>query len=144
MIGKKHGSTPPTTTTTTTTASYRRRRHPVLPAAIGSTAGATRIPAIDCEMVGVGPGGVRSALARVCLVDAAAGACCMDVHVSPRERATDNRAHVSGVAPFDLRGAPDLDTVRERVKHRIIAGRTLVGHAIAHDLARPDDLPPAG
>ena len=128
---KKHGSAPQTTTAAATAPPPPPPS--LLPAAIGSTAGATRILAMDCEMVGVGPGGVRSALARVCLVNEA-GCVLLDTHVSPRERVTDHRTHVSGVAPSDLRGAPDLDTVRERVE-RIIAGRTLVGHAIAHDLA---------
>lgn len=83
-------------------------------------------------MVGVGPGGARSALARVCIVNEA-GAVLLDTHVAPRERVTDYRTRVSGVSPADLRGAPDLDTVRARVE-RLIAGRLLVGHAITHDL----------
>jgi len=88
---------------------------------------------MDCEMVGVGPGGARSALARVCLVNEAGGVL-LDSHVAQRERVTDHRTAVSGVTPADLRGAPDLGVVRERVE-RLIAGRTLVGHAITHDLA---------
>ena len=146
-IGKKHGGggggggkkqkkeggphpSPPSLPTTTSTPAAPPA---LLPAAIGSTAGATRVLAMDCEMVGVGPGGARSALARVCLVNEA-GHILLDTHVSPRERVTDHRTHVSGVAPAHLRGAPDLDTVRARVE-RLLDGRVLVGHALAHDLA---------
>ena len=39
----------------------------------GESAGATGVVAMDCEMVGVGEGGVRSALARVCVVRPAVG-----------------------------------------------------------------------
>lgn len=37
---------------------------------IGHTAGATAVLALDCEMVGVGPGGERDALARISIVSA--------------------------------------------------------------------------
>lgn len=37
---------------------------PAAPRAVGSVEGATRVLAVDCEMVGVGPGGTRSSLAR--------------------------------------------------------------------------------
>jgi RNA exonuclease 4 len=127
-IGKKHGGKGGATTTTTSPPPPS-----ALPSAIGSNTAPTRILAMDCEMVGVGPGGTRSALARVCLVNEVGGVV-LDTHVSPRERVTDYRTHVSGVTPACLRGAPDLDVVRERVE-RLIAGRTLVGHAITHDLA---------
>jgi RNA exonuclease 4 len=146
-IGKKHAAggkkaghaRPPTTTTTPTTTPATHRApppphlpQPALPAAIGSTTAPTRVLAMDCEMVGVGPGGARSALARVCIVNDA-GAVLLDTHVAPRERVTDYRTRVSGVTPACLRGAPDLGSVRERVE-RLIAGRVLVGHAITHDL----------
>jgi RNA exonuclease 4 len=102
------------------------------PGAIGSTVAPTRILAMDCEMVGVGPGGARSALARVCIINEA-GAVLLDTHVAQRERVTDYRTRVSGVTPACLRSAPDLAAVRERVE-RLIDGRLLVGHAISHDL----------
>ena len=41
----------------------------VKPHKVGSAAGSHRVVAMDCEMVGVGPDGERSALARVSIID---------------------------------------------------------------------------
>lgn len=57
--------------------------------------------AIDCEMVGVGPGGVESALARISLVNFN-GAVLMDAYVKPQEKVTDYRTFVSGIEPHHL------------------------------------------
>lgn len=57
--------------------------------------------AIDCEMVGVGPEGEESALARVSLVNYN-GAVLMDEYVKPQERVTDFRTAVSGITPKHL------------------------------------------
>ena len=83
-------------------------------------------------MVGVGPGGARSSLARVCLVNER-GAVVLDTHVAQRERVTDHRTRVSGVRPEHLEGAPDAAEVRRRVGE-LVEGRVLVGHAVSHDL----------
>ena len=53
-------------------------------------AGVTPIVALDCEMVGVGPDGTRSALARVAVVNAE-GNVLLDVFVKPKEKVTDYR-----------------------------------------------------
>lgn len=58
--------------------------------------------AIDCEMVGVGPEGVESMLARVSIVNYH-GAVILDRFVRPREKVTDYRTWVSGVREEDLR-----------------------------------------
>ena len=44
---------------------------------------ALQVVALDCEMVGVGPGGLRSMLARVCLVNNL-GIVLMDELVQPQ------------------------------------------------------------
>ncbi|KAG5463755.1 MAG: ribonuclease H-like domain-containing protein [Olpidium bornovanus] len=67
--------------------------------------------AIDCEMVGVGPNGSESALARVSIVNFN-GAVILDKFVKPREAVTDYRT-------------PDVAGV--------IRGRTVVGHSLRHD-----------
>lgn len=54
--------------------------------------------AMDCEMVGVGPDGKESALARASLVNYN-GAVLLDVFVKPKERVTDYRTFVSGITP---------------------------------------------
>jgi RNA exonuclease 4 len=103
-------------------------------AATGTTdaAPATPVLAIDCEMVGVGPDGKRSALARVCLVNDR-GQVVLDTHVAPREKVTDYRTWVSGVRAEDLIGAPSLEEVQRRVAE-LVSGRVLVGHSISGDL----------
>ncbi|EDP42507.1 hypothetical protein MGL_3265 [Malassezia globosa CBS 7966] len=88
--------------------------------------------AIDCEMVGVGPRGTGSALARVSIVNWH-GHVVLDTFVKPKERVTDYRTWVSGVRPGDLKKAPSFATVQARVAD-IIKGRVLVGHAIQNDL----------
>jgi RNA exonuclease 4 len=97
-----------------------------------ATRALTRVLAVDCEMVGVGPGGVRSSLARVCLVNES-GAVVLDTHVAQREKVTDHRTRVSGIRPEHLDSAPDAAEVRRRVGE-LIEGRVLVGHAVSHDL----------
>lgn len=62
----------------------------------------TKAVAIDCEMVGVGPDGEDSILARVSLVNQF-GKCIYDKHVKPTERVTDHRTAVSGIRPEDIR-----------------------------------------
>ena len=52
--------------------------------------GVTPVLSLDCEMVGVGPDGTRSALARVCIVNEQ-GNVLLDVHCKPKERVTDYR-----------------------------------------------------
>jgi RNA exonuclease 4 len=88
--------------------------------------------AIDCEMVGVGPDGSESMLARVSIVNWH-GAVLMDSFVKPKEKVTDYRTWVSGVRPSDLQGAPNFQEVQSEVA-KLIKGRVLVGHAIHNDL----------
>lgn len=83
-------------------------------------------------MVGVGPEGVESALARVSLVNYD-GVVILDRYVRPRERVTDFRTEVSGIEPHHLKTAQDFKQVQQQVAD-IIKDRILVGHALQHDL----------
>ena len=67
----------------------------------GNRNGVTDILAIDCEMVGVGESGRRSALARVCIVNDD-GNVIYDEYVKPKERVTDFRSAVSGILPSHM------------------------------------------
>lgn len=58
--------------------------------------------AIDCEMVGVGPEGSISTLARVSITNFH-GKTVMDEFIMPLEKITDYRTHVSGITPQLLR-----------------------------------------
>lgn len=56
----------------------------------------TNFLALDCEMVGVGPFGLESALARVTIVNYV-GDIVLDEFVRPQEQVTDWRTPVSGI-----------------------------------------------
>jgi RNA exonuclease 4 len=88
--------------------------------------------AVDCEMVGVGPEGSESILARVSIVNWH-GAVLLDTFVQPKEKVTDYRTWVSGVRPSDLQDAPSFEKVQADVA-KLIKGRILIGHAIHNDL----------
>ncbi|KAJ3342115.1 3'-5' exonuclease [Gonapodya sp. JEL0774] len=88
--------------------------------------------AIDCEMVGVGPDGSRSMLARVSIVNYH-GFCVMDEFVEPMERVTDYRTAVSGITPELLQNAKPFKVVQNRVAE-LLTGRILVGHSLRNDL----------
>jgi RNA exonuclease 4 len=90
-------------------------------------------------MVGLGPLGSESALARVSVVNYH-GHVLMDTFVQPRERVTDWRTWVSGVREVDLVGAPEFGVVQKRVSE-LVKGRILVGHAIENDLHVSLDSP---
>jgi RNA exonuclease 4 len=121
-----------TTTTTATTVAAAAAATTTTTTTTTTTAPLTQVLAIDCEMVGVGPEGKRSALARVCLVNDQ-GHVVLDTFVSPKERVTDYRTWVSGVRAEDLRDAPPLEEVQRRVA-ALVAGRVLVGHSLSGDL----------
>ncbi|KAI8959208.1 ribonuclease H-like domain-containing protein [Daldinia sp. FL1419] len=90
--------------------------------------------AIDCEMVGVGPEGRESTLARVSVVDFH-GRQVYDSFVRPRETVTDWRTHITGLTPrILLPVARSFDEVQEAVA-KLMRGRIIVGHDIRHDLA---------
>lgn len=90
--------------------------------------------ALDCEMVGVGPGGSRSVLARASVVDYN-GRCLLDTFVRVEERVTDYRTFVSGIRPEDLcsPNAISFGECRKQVQ-RVLQGKILVGHAVHNDL----------
>ncbi|PTB39815.1 3'-5' exonuclease [Trichoderma asperellum] len=88
--------------------------------------------AIDCEMVGVGPGGHESALARISIVDFH-GRQIYDSYVKPVERVTNWRTTVSGISQKEMRFARDFSEVQKEVDD-IIKDKILIGHDIKHDL----------
>jgi RNA exonuclease 4 len=64
--------------------------------------------ALDCEMVGVGEGGFKSALARVSIVDYN-NAIVFDTYVKVSEPVTDYRTFVSGVRPEHIESDLAMD-----------------------------------
>ncbi|CAI8033052.1 RNA exonuclease 4 [Geodia barretti] len=98
----------------------------------GNDKSAGRYVALDCEMVGTGPGGSFSMVACVCLVNHH-GNVLLDTFVAPMDRVTDYRTAISGVSAKDLRGAPEFKSVQKQVSD-ILEDRILVGHSLQNDL----------
>lgn len=95
----------------------------------------THYVGLDCEMVGVGPSGKQSALARACLVDYQ-GDVLYDRYVRPKGFVTDFRTKYSGVRSGNLRKgeACTFEECQLEVA-KLIKGKVLVGHALKNDLA---------
>ncbi|CCA68309.1 related to REX4-strong similarity to X.laevis XPMC2 protein [Serendipita indica DSM 11827] len=93
----------------------------------------TKFIAMDCEMVGVGPFGVESALARVTVVNYV-GDVVLDEFVLPQEAVTDWRTAVSGVRKEDMVNAKSFGEVQAMVSE-LLNDRYLVGHALHNDLS---------
>uniref|UniRef100_A0A7N5JJB4 RNA exonuclease 4 n=1 Tax=Ailuropoda melanoleuca TaxID=9646 RepID=A0A7N5JJB4_AILME len=94
--------------------------------------GLTRALAMDCEMVGVGPKGEESVVARVSIVNQY-GKCVYDKYVKPTQPVTDYRTAVSGIRPENLKQGEKLEVVQKEVAD-MLKGRVLVGHAVHNDL----------
>lgn len=89
--------------------------------------------AMDCEMVGVGTGGTRSALARVSIVDSE-GVVLMDRFVKPDEPVTDYRTHITGITAERLtrRDVMKPEAAKEQAA-ALMEGKLVVGHALQND-----------
>ena len=87
------------------------------------------------KMVGIGPEGLDSAVARVTICNWAEKVV-LDTFVKVPVEVTDYRTFVSGIEAKDLESdrALSLDQVREMVK-TILHGKILIGHALENDLA---------
>ncbi|XP_051262505.1 interferon-stimulated 20 kDa exonuclease-like 2 [Dicentrarchus labrax] len=87
--------------------------------------------AIDCEMVGSGPKGHISQLARCSLVSYD-GDVVYDKFIKPAMPVTDFRTRWSGIRRCDLVNAvPHSDARKEIV--RLLMGKVVIGHAIHND-----------
>jgi len=89
--------------------------------------------ALDCEMVGIGSGGKKSALARVSIVDWDLNVI-LDTFVKVPIRVTDFRTHVSGVEAKNIKdkNAMGVEECRNTVA-AILKDKILVGHALTND-----------
>ncbi|CAG8612210.1 6756_t:CDS:2, partial [Ambispora gerdemannii] len=87
--------------------------------------------AIDCEMVGIGPNGAKSLLARVSLVDFH-GNIVFDSYVKPNQPVTDYRTKFSGITEDSLKDAKSFNWVRQQVND-IIDDNIVIGHSLYFD-----------
>jgi RNA exonuclease 4 len=90
--------------------------------------------ALDCEMVGVGPEGLESALARVSIINWN-NEIVLDTYVTVQEEVTDYRTFVSGIRPEHIQSesAISLNQVRA-LSMNMLQGKILIGHALENDL----------
>lgn len=85
-------------------------------------------------MVGVGPEGSESSLARVSMVNFH-GAVQLDIYVQQREQVTDWRTFVSGITPKHMSSDKAVSFAEAQNKvAELIKDRILIGHAIENDL----------
>lgn len=115
--------------------------------AVGPLAAAKGLPskyvAIDCEMVGTGPKGRVSQLAR-CSIVSYDGDVVYDKFIRPSVPVTDYRTRWSGIRHKDLVKATPYTEARKEIL-RLLAGKVVIGHAIHNDFkvlgyAHPSDL----
>lgn len=91
----------------------------------------SKLVAIDCEMVGTGPGGCTSSLAR-CSIVGYEGDVLYDSYVRPTEPIVDYRTRWSGIRKKHMVNAvPFCKAQREILK--ILSGKVVVGHAVHND-----------
>ncbi|NXF27647.1 I20L2 protein, partial [Rhodinocichla rosea] len=119
------GSAPPVSQNGPTGAKGKAR------GAVGAPPAPPKLVALDCEMVGTGPGGRTSALAR-CSVVTYEGDVVYDRYVRPEAPVVDYRTRWSGIRPRHLARALPFRRARQQVL-QILAGKVVVGHAIHND-----------
>jgi len=89
--------------------------------------------AMDCEMVGVGPSGTRSVLARVSIVDHE-GNILLDKFVRQNETITDYRTHITGITAATLQGPGVIkEELARKLAAQLMDGKVVVGHALQND-----------
>uniref|UniRef100_A0A3P9IMP1 Interferon stimulated exonuclease gene 20 like 2 n=1 Tax=Oryzias latipes TaxID=8090 RepID=A0A3P9IMP1_ORYLA len=87
--------------------------------------------AIDCEMVGTGPKGSISQLAR-CSIVSYEGDVIYDKYINPSMPVTDYRTRWSGIRPRDLVKATPYSEARKEIL-KLLMGKVVIGHAIHND-----------
>lgn len=90
-----------------------------------------KIVAIDCEMVGTGPKGRNSALAR-CSVVNYQGDVVYDKYIKPPSPVTDYRTRWSGIHWKHLVNATPFQVAQKEVL-KLLHGKMVIGHAIQND-----------
>lgn len=140
-------SMPSLTVTVNNIGSHEKPKEPVntksaavgsMPAVSGShkpSATPTGIPtkylAIDCEMVGTGPKGRVSQLAR-CSIVSYDGDVVYDKFINPSMPVTDYRTRWSGIRRCDLIKATPYSEARKEIL-KLLMGKVVIGHAIHND-----------
>ncbi|XP_032991821.1 interferon-stimulated 20 kDa exonuclease-like 2 [Lacerta agilis] len=91
----------------------------------------SKVVAIDCEMVGTGPGGRNSDLAR-CSVVSYHGDVVYDKYVRPLSPITNYRTRWSGIQRHHMKNAVPFKVAQKEIL-KVLSGKIVVGHAIHND-----------
>uniref|UniRef100_A0A8D0G3F1 Interferon stimulated exonuclease 20 like 2 n=1 Tax=Sphenodon punctatus TaxID=8508 RepID=A0A8D0G3F1_SPHPU len=91
----------------------------------------SKMVAIDCEMVGTGPGGRNSDLAR-CSIVSYHGDVIYDKYIRPVNHITNFRTRWSGIRKHHMTGATPFKTAQKEIL-KILSGKIVIGHAIHND-----------
>ncbi|XP_058907673.1 interferon-stimulated 20 kDa exonuclease-like 2 isoform X1 [Kogia breviceps] len=91
----------------------------------------TKMVAIDCEMVGTGPKGHVSSLAR-CSIVSYSGDVLYDEYILPPCHIVDYRTRWSGIRKQHMVNATPFKIARSQIL-KILTGKIVVGHAIHND-----------
>ncbi|NXE94699.1 I20L2 protein, partial [Menura novaehollandiae] len=102
-----------------------------IPKAGGAPPVPPKLVAMDCEMVGTGPGGRTSALAR-CSIVTYEGDIVYDQYVRPEAPIVDYRTRWSGIRRHHMDRAVPFRKAQQQVL-QILTGKVVVGHAIHND-----------
>lgn len=140
--GASHCSSKPSTSTHSlpsppATVNKGSSHCPSVPSSQRSTASQTsagfpsKYLAIDCEMVGTGPKGSISQLAR-CSVVSYDGDVIYDKFINPSVPVTDYRTRWSGIRRSDLINAMPYPVARKEIL-RLLMGKVVIGHAVHND-----------
>ncbi|KAK5866967.1 hypothetical protein PBY51_011496 [Eleginops maclovinus] len=103
--------------------------------------GSTTVVALDCEMVGTGPSGRCSELARCSILDYH-GNVLYDKYIRPCHPVTDYRTRWSGIRRYHLHNAVPFNQARVEILS-ILEGKVVVGHSIYNDFEVLDAVHPA-
>lgn len=90
--------------------------------------------ALDCEMVGVGPEGLDSVLARLSIINWD-NELVFDTYVKVEKTVTDYRTFVSGIRQEDIESESALTLEEAQYQaFKILKGKILIGHGLENDL----------
>ncbi|XP_054855268.1 interferon-stimulated 20 kDa exonuclease-like 2 [Eublepharis macularius] len=96
-----------------------------------SLATPSKMVAVDCEMVGTGPGGRISDLARCSIVNYY-GDVMYDKYIRPVNPITNYRTKWSGIRRHHMTNAVPFKTAQKEIL-KILTGKIVIGHAIHND-----------
>nr|XP_003228457.1 PREDICTED: interferon-stimulated 20 kDa exonuclease-like 2 [Anolis carolinensis]XP_008120260.1 PREDICTED: interferon-stimulated 20 kDa exonuclease-like 2 [Anolis carolinensis] len=91
----------------------------------------SKMVAIDCEMVGTGPGGRNSDLAR-CSVVSYHGDVIYDKYICPPTPITNYRTRWSGIRRHHMNNAVPFKIAQKEIL-KLLSGKIVIGHAIHND-----------